>query len=173
MRRSPLPVVFAFGLLLILPVAAAGGQTVGFLCAVSSDEGTGEISEALMSGCEDAFFDMGIIATDSRPVVLDRKAWLDPSLGLAPAREGLVEYLISIFIEYGPAQAGGRLMPVALQYRVIRVEDASVLGDGSVDIPQASPDSPKKLEAFSRTLGADLAKSCLPIIMPSYMGERS
>lgn len=151
----------------------AEGQTVEFLCAVSSDEGTAEISETMMSGCEDACFDRGIIATDSRPVVLDRDAWLDPSLGLAPAREGLVEYLVSIYIEYAAVQTGGRLLPVALQYRVIRVEDGSVLGDGSVDIPQASVDSPKKLEAFSRALGVDLANSCLPIIMPSYMGERS
>ena len=162
---------FILGLLLVLP--AAGAQTVEFLCAVSSDEGTGDISEGLLSGCEDAFFDLGIIATDSRPLVLDRDAWMDPALGIAPAREGLVEYLVSIYIEYGPIQAGGRLLPVAIQYRVIRVDDASVLGDGSIDVPRTSLDSPKKLEAFSRALGADLAKSCLPIIMPSYMGEIS
>lgn len=163
---------FLLCLLLSLP-AAAGAQTVEFLCAVSSDEGTGEISEGLLSGCEDAFFDQGLIATDSRPVALDRSAWNDPALGIASAREGLVEYLVSIYIEYGSAQPGGRLLPVALLYRVIRVEDASVLGEGSVDVPQAVVDSPKKLEAYSRALGAELAKSCLPVIMPAYMGERS
>lgn len=173
MRRRLSTIAFVLCLLLALPLAGMGAQTVEFLCAVSSDEGTGEISEALMSGCEDAFFDLGIIATDSRPVALDREAWLDPAFGIAPAREGLVEYLVSIYIEYGSSQAGGRLLPVVLQYRVIRVEDASVLGEGSVDVPQASLDSPKKLEAFSRALGADLAKACLPIIMPSHMGEIS
>jgi len=164
---------FILCLLLALPAAGAVAQTVEFLCVVSSDEGTGEISEALMSGCEDAFFDLGIIATDSRPVALDRDAWLDPALGIAAAREGLVEYLVSIYVEYGAVQAGSRLLPLAIEYRVIRVEDASVLGEGSVDVPRASLDSPKKLEAFSRALGAELAKSCLPIIMPSYMGEIS
>ena len=173
MRRRPSSLAFALSLLLALPAVAAGAQTVEFLCAVSSDEGTGEISEALLSGCEDAFFDLGIIAVDSRPLVLDRDGWLDPALGIAPARAGLVEYLVSIYIEYGSAQAGGRLLPVSLQYRVVRVEDASVLGEGSVEVPPASLDSPKKLEAYSRALGADLAKSCLPIITPSQMGERS
>jgi len=164
---------FALSLLLALPLVAAGAQTVEFLCAVTSDEGTGEISEALLSGCEDAFFDLGIIAVDSRPVVLDHDAWREPSLGIASARAGLVEYLVSIYIEYASSQPGGRLLPVALQYRVIRVEDASVLGEGSIDIPLASLDSPKKLVSYSRALGAELANSCLPILMPSHMGERS
>lgn len=161
-------------ILMVLPIASEAGQTVGLLCAVSPGDGTEEMSEGIMSGCLDAFFDSGIIATDSRPVAVSRDAWLDTGLGMELAREGLLEYLVAIYVEYRPDDdLGGRLMPVALLYRIMRVDDEALLGEGSVEVPQARADTAKKLEAMTRSLGASLAKSCLPVIMSSRMGERS
>lgn len=161
-------------LLMAIPLASGAAQTVGLLCAASSGDGAEEMSEGIMSGCLDEFFDGGLIATDSRPVVVGREEWLDAPLDMGLARDGLLQFLVAIYIEYRPADdLGGRLMPVAILYRILRVDDAALLAEGNVEVPQARADTAKKLEALTRALGASLAKSCLPVIMSSRMGERS
>jgi hypothetical protein len=161
---ATLPVALSLAFLLVAALPGAS-QTVEVLCAVSSESGTAELSEGVISACLASFFDNGIIATNGRPVALEKEAWRDPGLGIGQAREGLVDYIVSIYIVYVVSDlAGGKPLPASLSFRVLRVKDAALLDEGSIEVPPASAVTAKKPETLVRALGASLAKACLPII---------
>jgi hypothetical protein len=157
------------GLLASILLLAAGprlpAQTVEVLAGQNGGGELSESTESIVSGCLDLLFQSGIIATNDRPQELDPQAFADPGRGMDSAAAGYVDILLSFRVSYGPSTAmAGRSVPLALDWRVLRVSDRKVLGTGSLAPALDSPMDQKKFDAALRTLGSDLGKACLPIL---------
>jgi hypothetical protein len=150
-------------LLLWVPAMALGAQTVELLCAQPEGTEAPALTEGLISGCLDSLFSGGFIATNAPPLALGHDSWLDPSLGLAAAREGYVDFLVLAYITYGPSAAvSGRFLPISLEFRVVRVADGKALGEGRVPVRPDSLETIRDLDAVLRGLGSALGAACLP-----------
>lgn len=145
-----------------------GASTVELACAVSSSDGTSEMTESIISGGMNALFDAGHVATDAASLMMDEAAWRNPSLGMAEARAGFVDFVLSFYIIYKASSVrSGKFMPSSVNYRLQRAADGKILLDGSVATPPDTPDSFKNLEKFLRAIGTSMVKACLPALAGS------
>lgn len=124
-------------------------------------DGAGSPLRFLMSGCMDALFDAGWIVTDSAASRVPRSDWGRGAEALAEAREGRVDYMIAIYVDWSPSSFHkGVLLPSAVAYGIVRVKDGKTIIEGEV---KGSPDTEETsthfAEAASR-VGAQLAQAC-------------
>jgi hypothetical protein len=162
--------------LLLSRAAATAAFTVGVTPAegigyAPPPEGTGSPLGYLVSGCVGAFFDAGYIVTDDSVFRGPRSAWGKPDFALAGAREGLVDCLIAMYVDWKPsAFRKEALLPSAIAYRILRVADGKVLAEGELDgIPDSVEAGDHYIQAASRA-GTQAASSWIKILKTLAMG---
>lgn len=152
-------------LLVLTPGPGLQAQTVEVLAGQNGGGEFSDSTESIVSGCLELLFQSGIIATNDRPEALSPEAFADSGRGMDSAAAGYVDFLLSFLVSYGPSTTmSGRYIPLALDWRVLRVSDRRVLGSGSLAPALDSPMDQKKFDAGLRILGSDLGKACLPIL---------
>jgi hypothetical protein len=123
------------------------------------------------TGCMSAIFDAGHIATESVPAFVARESWEKAPLGLAEARAGKVDYLIDIYVEWvDSAFVKGADLPSRIDYRLVRVRDGEVLGNGSVPGIADSEDAARHEARSAALAGARAAEPCLQLLETLVMG---
>jgi hypothetical protein len=168
------------GLLLLLAGAAtsAPALTIGVAPAegpayAPPPDGSGAPVGYLVSGCMDAIFDSGHIATDAPAVLVGREAWGKDDYGLTEAREGLVDYVVALYVEWTLSTFHKDVhLPLSVDYRLVRVADGEVMGEGRVDGIVDSEDSSSNEQRSASRAGALAAAPCLKTINALAMGGK-
>jgi hypothetical protein len=156
---------------LVVALAAAAisswAMTVGVAPAeggayAPSPAGQGSPIGYLVSGCLSAIFDAGFIATDASVSRTDRPSWGPSNYGLAEAREGMVDYVVALYVEWAPsAFHKGASIPILVFYRLVKVGDGTVELEGSVPGPADSEDASSHEARTASQAGAAAAAPCM------------
>jgi hypothetical protein len=153
-------------LALTVSIAPAEGLTYA-----PAPEGTGSPLGYFVSGCLGALYDSGCVATNTLTTRLPRDDWGSASYALAEAREGLVDYVIAVYVEWrASAFHKTALLPSSIAYRVVRVLDGSVVGEGRLE---GAVDSEEASTGFARTAslaGNEAARKCVMLISTLVVG---
>jgi hypothetical protein len=124
-----------------------------------------ELTSALVEGAMDGLFDAGLVATDAPTLALDLAAWRKSLPNLAEAKEGRVDYILEVFVAYGPSTIQGKaVLPVALEYSLFRVSDGKRLFAGGSALPADSPETLGKINEILHSLGIEAAKRAIAAI---------
>jgi hypothetical protein len=125
-------------------------------------DGSGSPLRSLVSGCMDLLFDSGWIVTDSAATRGPRSAWIRGGDALSEAREGLVDYMIAIYVDWVPSSFHkGILLPATVAYSIVRVSDGKTIIEGEV---KGSPDSEETSTHFAEAasqVGTLVAQACV------------
>ncbi len=163
--RVTIGLLAAILLLVLAPGPGLQAQTIEVLAGQNGGSELSDSTESIISGCLDFLFQSGVIATNDRPAELSPEAFADPGRGMESAASGLVDFIFSFRVSYGPSTSlVGRSVPLAMDWRVLRVSDRRVLGEGSLAPALDLPMDQKKFDAGLRSLGSDLGKTCLSIL---------
>jgi hypothetical protein len=170
------------GLLFLLAslICPAAAMTISVVPAEGKDyapppDGSGSPLGYLMSGCMGVLFDSGWIVTDAEAFRGPRSAWSVSGGALAGtlegAREGLVDYLIALYVDWTPSSfLKGTLLPAAVAYSIVRVADGKIIIEGEVE---GSPDTEQTADHFAEAaarVGAGVALSCVKPLRALAMG---
>lgn len=137
-------------------------------------DGAGAPVGYLVDGCMTALFDAGHVATDESPALVARGDWGDRDYGLAGAREGLVDYVIALFVEWAPSSIHkDAILPVSVDYRLVRVRDGRVLAEGSVPGNADSEDASAHAARTASQAGASACAACIVKLTALAMGGES
>jgi len=158
---------------LALPVF---GMTISIVPAEGKDyapppDGSGSPLGFLMSGCMGLLFDSGWIVTDAEAFRGPRAAWKPVDYALPGAREGLVDYLIAIYVDWAPSSFNKEtLLPNHVAYSLVRVADGKTIIEGElVGSPDSEEASTHFADAASR-VGALVARACEKPLKTLAMG---
>jgi hypothetical protein len=166
----------AFLALLASLVGSASALTVSVAPAegaayAAPPDGTLSPLGYFMSGCLDVLYDSGYVVTDAPPSRVSRKSWGSSSYALDEAKEGLVDYVIAVYVDWRPSIFHRTaLLPVSVTYRLVRVLDGKVVGEGEVE---DSVDSEESSTGFAKTAslaGASAARACMKLLSTLVMG---
>jgi hypothetical protein len=168
------------GLVIVLSLAAAsaGALTIGVAPAEDSaygppPEGPGSPVGYLVSGCMNAVFDAGHIATDSPVVLVPIEAWGKGDYGLVTAKEGLVDCVIALYASWTPSSLHkDALLLESVAYRLVRVQDGELLAEGRVDGTPDSEDASTHPQRSASRAGGEIGQRCLEKIKAIYMGGK-
>jgi hypothetical protein len=138
-------------------------------------EGSGSPIGYLVSGCMNLLFDSGWVVTDAEAFRGPRSAWGDSGGTLAGAlkgaKEGLVDYLIALYVDWTPSSFNkDALLPALVSYSLVRVGDGKVILEGDVG---GSPDSEEAAAHFTQAAsqaGAQAALPCVKLLRTLAMG---
>ena len=170
LRRMSILVLFA------AMAFSASALTVGIAPAEGMaysppPEGSGSPIGFLVSGCMDALFDAGHITTDSAVARDPRDSWGPSDYGLASAREGLVDYVIALYVKWRPsAYHKEAALPSSIDYRLVRILDGKVLAEGSVQGPPDSESASSHEASTASQAGLAVAEPCIKILSTLAMG---
>jgi hypothetical protein len=122
------------------------------------------------SGCMDALFESGCVVTDSPPDRLSRSAWEGKVPSLADAKEGFVDYLVLVYIEWNASTYHKDvLLPASIAYRILRVSDGEVVAKGELagvaDSEEASRNFEKSASLAGRSAVAPFINSLSTLVM--------
>jgi hypothetical protein len=133
--------------------------------------GSGSPLGFLVSGCMNRLFDSGYIVTDAEAFREPRSSWLASGAALTGAREGFVDYIVALYVDWSAsAFRKDTLLPAGIGYSLIRVSDGKILLKGDI---AGSPDSEEASAHFERTAsqaGAEAALPCVKILETLAMG---
>jgi hypothetical protein len=156
-------------LVALLAVSAAGA--FAFTVSVSPAEGesyvpppdgSGSPLGFFVSGCMDALFESDCVVTDSAPERLSRSSWEGKNPSLAEAKEGLVDYVILVYVEWKTSTYHTSvLLPASIAYRILRVSDSAVLAAGELE---GVPDSEEASRTFMKSASRAGRSAALPFI---------
>ena len=171
-------------LLAILAALAwsAAAQTVSVVPAEGADfapppEGSGSPIGYLVSGCLGALFEAGFVVTDETVFRGPRSAWEGSGggleRGLAGAKEGLVDYVIAIYVDWAPSSFHKSvLLPAGIAYGLVRVSDGKTIIKGeTAGVPDSEEASARFAETASQA-GAQAALPCVKSLRTLAMGGR-
>lgn len=134
-------------------------------------DGIGSPIGYFVTGCLDVLYDYGWVATNSLPSRLPYGDWGDSSYSLAEAKEGLVDYVIAVYVDWKPSSYHkDALLPDSIRYRIVRVADGKVLREGEAG---GAIDSEEASTGFARTAslaGAGAAKACVKLLSTLVTG---
>jgi hypothetical protein len=156
--------------------AGAYAFTVGVVPAegkafAPAPEGTGSPMGYLVSGCMSGLFDAGQVATDSSPVRTSRADWGLSDDNLPAAREGMVDFVIALYVEWTPSVIHkNSMLPASVDYRLVRVSDGKVIGRGSVPGTADSEDASSHEARTASLAGASVAVACAKSLSALSMG---
>lgn len=162
--------------LALLATLSASALTVAVAPAEEPNPPPGFEGEAspmafFVSGCMGGLFDAGQIATDTRASRVARSAWGAPDYALDQAREGLVECVVAVFVEWKVSSFHkGVEIPALADYRLVRPSDGLVLAEGRVDGPEDSEETAARFETAASDLGGEVAAACMERIRSLTMG---
>jgi hypothetical protein len=152
------------------------GMTVSVVPAEGKDyaqppDGSGSPLGYLMSGCMGVLFDSGWIVTDAAAFLGPRTAWKPADYALPDAREGLVDFVIAIYVDWAPSSFHkGTLLPANVAYSLVRVADGKTIIEGEVE---GSPDSEETSTHFAEaasSVGERVAQACSKPLKTLAMG---
>ncbi len=119
----------------------------------------------LIVGCMNSLFDSGYIATDGAVSRTSRDSWGIADYGLAEARDGSVDYMIAFFVEWEASSFHkAAMLPVSVDYRLVRVLDGKVLAEGLVPGPADSVDASSHESRTASRTGTSTAEPCIRIL---------
>jgi hypothetical protein len=134
-------------------------------------DGSGSPMRFLVSGCMGELFESGWIVTDAEASRLAREAWSPSGSVLAGAREGMVDYVVALYVDWAPSEFHkGTLLPASVAYGVVRVSDGRTIIEGEM---RGSADSEETSSRFAETatlVGARVAKACAKPLKDLVMG---
>jgi len=170
----------SFGLLLLL--FGSGSPALALTIGVAPAEGpsyapppdgSGAPIGYLVSGCMDAIFDSGHIATDAPVTLIRREAWGENDYSLTSAREGLVDYVVALYVAWTPSTFHKDvLLPLSVEYRLVRVSNGEVIVEGKVDGIVDSEDASQHERRSASIEGALAAAPCIKMIDALAMGGK-
>jgi hypothetical protein len=162
---------FVRKLALVALLAASAAGVFAFTVSVSPAEGeayapppdgSGSPLGFFVSGCLDALFESGCIVTDSSPERLSRSAWEGKTLSLAEEKEGLVDYVILVYVEWNASiYHKDALLPASIVYRILRVSDGAILSSGELE---GIPDSEETSRNFEKSASRAGRSTVAPFI---------
>jgi hypothetical protein len=162
-----------------LSVAYAAAYTVGVVPAEGLEYapppgGGGSPIDSLVSGCMDAFFDLGCVVTDAQPRREASSSWLESPYDAADARVGKVDYVLALYAEWRVSQFNKDVvLPRSVAYRLYRVADGRLLLEGSVDGSPDSEDAARHYDRSAELAGERAARACAaPLAAQVNGGER-
>lgn len=175
MAARPLP---RLSILIALAATAisASALTVGIAPAEGAGfapppEGAGSSMAGVVTGGLNALFDAGYVATDAQVARLERSSWGSMGLDLRSAREGLLDFVIELYVDWMPSSFHkDALIPVTIEYRLVRVADAKVVAEGSVPGPVDSESSSSHEESTAERAGASAVAPCVEILSNPALG---
>ncbi len=119
----------------------------------------------IVAGCMNSLFESGFIATDAAVSRTSRDSWGFADYGLAEARDGSVDYMIALFVEWDASSFHkGALMPTSVNYRLVRVVDGKVLTEGLVHGPTDSVDASSHESRTAAQAGTSAAEPCIRML---------
>ncbi len=127
-----------FFLLLIIPVSSIMAQTIEVVAtedARLSSEKTLGLSEFIVSGCLDSLFDSGFIGTNKRAQA-GTLAGFEATMPQSDSRESFIDYQLLVYLVYANGEV---LLPPNAVFKLVRVADLVILGEGTLaSLPAAS-----------------------------------
>jgi hypothetical protein len=155
-------------LLLALLSASAGAMTVGLDPAEDPSyalAGRTTPMPYIVSGCMGSLFEAGLIASDSAVSPSSLAEWRSSVGNLAAMREGLEEFALRLYVEWKESSfKKDTLLPSRIVYRLVRVADAKVMAEGTVEGPPDSEDAASHLEKVAAKAGAAGIASCVELL---------
>ncbi len=146
-------------LILLAPLCRIAAQTVEVFPAIGAGSQAFVSTQVVLAGCMDALFEKGYIAADSRPVMLSAEEWANSALGIKAAEDGFADYVLSFYSIWAASTAVvGKIYPVSLRYRIVKVTSVKVLFEGSIDTPADTLETFRKYDAILRALGTSVAQ---------------
>ena len=126
----------------------------------------------VVSGCMDRLFEAGFIASDSSVSPATRAEWEAGSSDLAALREGLVDFVIRVYVEWKESSYKEEaLLPSRIGYRLVRVADGKVVAEGFAEGPPDSEDAASHLEKEAAMAGAASVASCVELLTTLAKGD--
>lgn len=154
-----------------LTVSVAPAQEKAFGPA---PDGAGAPVGYLVDGCMSVLFDAGHVATNEDASLVAHGDWGERDYGLAGAKEGLVDYVIALFVEWAPSSIHkDAILPVSVDYRLVRVRDGKVLAEGSVPGSADSEDASAHATRTASRAGAQAGSACIQKLTALAMGGES
>jgi hypothetical protein len=150
--------------------------TVGIAPAEAKDrapppEGLGSPMSYLVSGCLGVLFEAGHIATEASVSRVARESWGPADYGLAEAREGRVDYLIAIYVEWSQSSIHkDAALPASIAYRLVRVRDGRILSESSLGGPGDSEGTSTHEARTASQAGASVARPIVQLLSTLAMG---
>ena len=142
-------------------------------------EGSGSPLGYLVSGCLGALFDAGFVVTDDAAFRGPSSDWGISggvgtgglALALAGAKEGLVDYVIALYVDWAPSSFHKDvLMPAAIAYSLVRVTDGKVIIRGNMAGIPDSEESSTHFDQAASQAGAQVALPCVKSLRTLAMG---
>jgi hypothetical protein len=134
-------------------------------------DGSGSPLGFLVSGCMNMLFDSGCVVTDSEAFRGPRSAWGEFGPALRGAREGYVDYVIALYVDWSPSSfRKDTLLPAAIAYSLVRVADGKVLIEGDMAGSPDSEDASAHFEQVATQAGAEAALPCVKLLKTLAMG---
>jgi hypothetical protein len=155
--------------------SGAGALTIAVVPTEGTDiahtpEGSPLIDKVVI-GCMDGLFDAGHIATDAPVLLARREKWPQGDEGLALAKEGLVDYILSIYVEWAPSSFHkDQFLPAYIDYRILRVSDGSLAREGKIEGIPDSEDASSHVARSASLAGTRAAASCIELLNTLAMG---
>jgi len=162
-------------LVLSIPLGASA-LTVSVAPAEGKDyapppDGSGSPLSFLVSGCMTVLFDSGWIVTDTDAFRGAREAWNPGTNGIAGAKEGMVDYVVALYVDWAPsAYHKGTLLPAAVAYSVVRVSDGKIIISGEEKGTSDSEEASTHFAEAASAVGARVARACAAPLRTLAMG---
>jgi hypothetical protein len=136
-------------------------------------EGAGSPMAGVVTGGLNALFDAGYIATDAMVSRIERNSWNPAGLDLKAAREGLLDYVIELYVEWRPSSFHkDALIPITIDYRLVRVADSRVVAEGAVPGPPDSESASSHEESTAERAGVLAVAHCLDLLSNPALGGK-
>lgn len=138
---------------------------------VPPPDGSGSPLGFFVSGCMDALFESGCVVTDSPPDRLSRSAWETKMPSLADAKDGFVDYLVLVYIDWNVSTYHkNALLPASIAYRVLRVADGKVVAAGELPGILDSEESSLNFEKSASRAGRSAVAPFINLLSTLVMG---
>jgi hypothetical protein len=134
-------------------------------------DGVGSPIGYLVSGSMSGLFDAGYVATNESAARVPRGEWGPRDYGLTEAKEGSVDLVIALYVEWAPSSIHKDvLLPASVEYRIVRVRDEKVLVEGSVPGGADSEDASSHEGRTASRAGASAIDACVKKLSALAMG---
>jgi hypothetical protein len=171
---------FVRKLALVALLAASAAGAFAFTVSVSPAEGyafgpppdgSGSPLGFFVSGCMDALFESGCVVTDSAPDRLSRSSWEGKLPSLAEAKEGFVDFVILVYVEWNASTYHkNALLPASIAYRILRVSDGAILAKGELAGIPDSEETSLNFEKSASRAGRSAIAPFLSLLSTLDMG---
>lgn len=127
----------------------------------------------LVTGCMNRLFDAGFVVSDASVEAATRSQWEATLPDIKALRDAFVDFDIRLYVEWKESSfVKGVLLPRRIGYRLVRIADAKVMLEGSVECPPDSEDAALHHEREAAKAGAACIASCVELLTTLAKGDR-